>query len=182
MTAHTESLAPLTQEQENLFWSKVDKNGPVVREGLTPCWVWTGYVNHGYGSMMIKGKNYRTHRLSLFIIKGIDVHEGEACHKCDNRACVNPDHIEIADRKYNMDECVSRGRAKYKYSCGVFHHNAKLTDEIVASIRKESDGGVSRGKLAKKWEVSLGTIKDIVHYRTWKNDSTEGVRSSIPKK
>lgn len=30
------------QTYEQRFWAKVDKNGPVVRPELGPCWIWTG--------------------------------------------------------------------------------------------------------------------------------------------
>ena len=110
------------------------------------------------------------------------MHDGEACHACDNRPCVNPDHIVIADRTYNMRDALSRGRARHMVMRGVEHPRARLTDEIVASIREDVKNGIKMRLLAEKWKVSKCTIKDIVHYRTWKNPSSVSVEVCIPKK
>ena len=55
MTRHARSMQP-----EELFWSKVDKDGPIpeFRPDLGPCWLWTGYVHKdsGYGQVTQRRK------------------------------------------------------------------------------------------------------------------------------
>lgn len=176
-------LSQLSEDTLVRFWAKVNKNGPVVRAGLTPCWIWTAATTTAtrYGNFTINGYTYSSHRVSLFIERGIDPSDGEACHVCDNRPCINPDHITVADRVFNMKEAVDRGRAKHLVKRGIYHHRAKLTDEIVSEIRSQS-GIISQRKLASRYGVSVASIKDIVHWRTWRNPSSKFVETCTAKK
>ena len=181
MTAQEQSLAPLTQGQLDRFWNKVDKNGPIVREELTPCWIWTAAKTQGYGHLTLNRKDYKAHRIAMFIMNGTDPFTGTSAHICDNPSCVNPDHIVIADQIFNMNECLVRGRMKHAFICGKFNHNAKLTDETVESIRESRRDGATQKSLAITFGVHVSTIKDLLHYRTWRVPSTKEVRSSTPK-
>lgn len=74
---------------ENIFWSKVKKS-----KSTKKCWPWVGSFSiHGYGRVRIDEVTFPAHRLSYTInigsIDGMYVN-----HKCSNRACVNPNHLE----------------------------------------------------------------------------------------
>lgn len=77
------------------------------------CWYWTGSPNgSGYGSLEINYKSERAHRLSFKLFKG-HIPEGlHVCHTCDNRICVNPDHLWLGTRQDNMDDMRRKGRFK----------------------------------------------------------------------
>ncbi len=51
------------------------------------------------------------HRCSFIEFKG-KIPEGLlVCHSCDNRACINPDHLWVGSQKENAIDSVKKGRA-----------------------------------------------------------------------
>jgi group I intron endonuclease len=65
---------------------------------------------------------------------------------------------------------------------GNMNPNAKLTSEIVNTIRNEYKNGIETKCLAKKYEVNKPCIWKIVNNRTWKhliNNNTENGRTEI---
>ncbi len=88
----------------DLFMRKVRLTpGPLP----TPCWVWRGALKDGYGRFTYEGKTYRAHRVAYEAFVGeIGAHEeGRGWvldHKCRNRACCNPAHLEMVTQRINI--------------------------------------------------------------------------------
>ncbi|GAA0671541.1 hypothetical protein GCM10009535_59080 [Streptomyces thermocarboxydovorans] len=76
------------------------------------CWIWTGFLTDaGYGKFRVGDKMERAHRWILAHALGRELTADEvACHTCDNRACVRPDHLYAGDTFTNMRDMVSRER------------------------------------------------------------------------
>ncbi len=59
------------------------------------CWEWTGPLDiAGYGSISYKSRNWRLHRFTWTMLvgeikPGLHIH-----HKCENKRCCNPAHLE----------------------------------------------------------------------------------------
>ena len=136
------------QTLEARFWDKVEKT-----DG---CWLWKGFKNYGgYGVIhAYKGKNFLAHRVSYELHKGKIPKEKYIDHLCRNRACVNPNHIELVTFKENIlrGESFSAINAK-KTHCPQGHEYSKEN-----TIIHHAHGGKGRYcqkcQRAKYWEYS----------------------------
>ncbi len=80
------------------------------------CLEWLNRVDHhGYGKTRRRGVDWGAHRLlwvSLFGPAYLPAHI-LVCHKCDNRKCLNPDHLFLGSHKENMRDMVLKGRHRW---------------------------------------------------------------------
>lgn len=92
------------------------KEAPFIRFGrsyqidpVTGCWDWTGKVGStGYGEIKCFGKWEGAHRLSYSLYNGPVDPDFEIKHSCDNKICVNPDHLSQGTHLSNMQEAAER--------------------------------------------------------------------------
>jgi hypothetical protein len=99
---------------EKSFWKMVSKDGPVMREDLGRCWIWTGWIsNRGYGYF----RNGLAHRRAYELFKG-EIPKGMTLdHLCRIRCCVNPDHLDPVTNAENH----ARGRT---------HHSGQFKKQV----------------------------------------------------
>lgn len=79
--------------------------------GMTDCWHWRGAQNKfGYGRMTYEGRLQVAHRLAYRTFVG-EIPDGlYVLHKCDNPACINPEHLWLGTYSDNMRDCWAKGR------------------------------------------------------------------------
>jgi hypothetical protein len=141
------------------FFAKVNKTDS--------CWLWTGYKDKaGYARFKNNYKVVKAHRFSWFLA-GNTIPEGHLIrHKCRNRHCVNPEHLETGTQAENMADRVRDGTATYPQ--GESHGRSKLTEEQVRAIRGNPDNKTGV-ELSKEYGVAVQAISRIISRRTWKH-------------
>jgi len=115
------------------------------RHAVAPsgCWEWTGTINrHGYGviCLMLDGKpnTMPAHRLQWMRVRGRIPEGQDCCHTCDNRRCINPDHLFLGTPKDNIHDMIRKGRANFgglKFSGESAQESAQRTARLARSPR-----------------------------------------------
>ena len=127
-----------------------------VEDPVTGCWNWVASMcSGGYGSSCYGHKQRdRAHRVSWRyhnnwkkIPKGYDIH-----HRCTNRRCVNPDHLELLSKTNHMR----------------LSPNVKINLEVAIEIRKLYREGKLMRELAAMYSVHSAHISRIISHKVWK--------------
>lgn len=115
----------------------------------TPCWVWQWWTDEdGYGRAY-SGTAHKREYVRRFgrVPYGLQLH-----HKCEVRACINPEHLTPVTPAMNAQASS----------------NAKLDWGKVRDIRHKFESGqYSQKALSREHGVSRATIKRVVTYETW---------------
>lgn len=150
-----------TMEQAKAwFFSHLDKQP-------TGCWHWTGSMEKrwGYGRLRIGTRSHKAHRFSYLLHFGQIPNGLLVCHHCDNRRCVNPEHLFLGTHKDNLDDMARKGRKAVKR--GEASHYAKLNSRQVSEIRALRSQGNTLAQIAKDFGVCFQTVSHIVNRKTW---------------
>jgi hypothetical protein len=152
---------------EERFWEKVNKRGPVPqhRPELGPCWPWTGCLSprgNGYGYIGDGNRSRRASQVSWELHFGPIPEGQQACHHCDNKPCVRPEHLFLGTWRQNMADMRSKERHARGEAMGAARLTAAQVLEIRAAVGPQS-------VLASRYGVSQATISDIKCRRTWKH-------------
>jgi hypothetical protein len=134
------------------FWSHVRKS-----DG---CWEWAGSRHYkGYGRFYNRdGLSNFAHRWIYQKLNGRLPKTEQVCHRCDNRLCVNPDHLFVGTIRDNMADCAAKGRVRTGAG------EQRLNADIVRFIRRSAQ---SNGALAQRFGVSRYTVRDVKRRRTY---------------
>jgi hypothetical protein len=124
----------------------------------------SGYIKLMFGYVFVYAHRHIWEECFGSIPSGLCV-----LHRCDNRKCINPEHLFLGTLADNIHDMNSKGRQRHPY--GEFHERAKLTFEGVREIRRRYEFRSRKNNtyaLACEFGVSSQTVWDIVNGRTWK--------------
>jgi hypothetical protein len=95
------------------------------------CWEWLGTKTAaGYGKFNFKRgmSPQMAHRLSYVLFKGPFPKKLNIDHKCRNKSCVNPDHLEpVTKAENNLRSFKSRRKGKFSDKCPNGHDYTEAT-------------------------------------------------------
>ncbi len=132
-------------------------------DSATGCVIFTGYIAEtGYGLICIATKTQSTHRLSWECANGPIPAGCYVLHRCDVRACINPDHLFLGSQDDNMKDMSAKGRS----SRGEKNHKAKLNEDQVRSILADRR---SHRAIGRDMRVTKTTVGDIKRGRIWRH-------------
>jgi hypothetical protein len=157
----------LSAEFISWFKSKLQPNGDCL-EWQGPC------VGRGYGAVSHRelDRQLIASRVAYIIAHGTIDQKLHVLHTCDNQPCCNPDHLYAGTHAENMKDASDRMR--FKLRIGPANHNAKLTNEQVASARALHASGISGNVLSKKFGIAQTTMARILRGKAYRiaSDST----------
>ena len=139
----------------------------VCPEPAGGCWLWRGVVrSDGYGLVTFGGTQQRAHRVAWTLFRG-EIGSGlVVCHKCDVRACVNPEHLFLGTIKDNVRDMTKKGRSPR----GESHGSSRLTEEQVSRIKTMLlEGRMYMSEIAREFGVAHATISCIARGTTWRH-------------
>lgn len=146
-----------------------ERRKPVSREWLianilidqtVQCWNWQGRRNKwGYGCTRVKYKTKLAHRLAWELWRGPIPQDIKVLHRCDNPACINPDHLFLGTCKDNVLDAVRKGR----------HSSCKITLQQAISIRTIYKRGlISQSSIAERFGITQSEVSRILNRDTWR--------------
>lgn len=153
------------------FWSRVTKGSD------SECWNWNACQRNGYGAIKHEGRVLQAHRIAYQIQFGEPDASLVIGHKCDNKLCCNPSHLEaITPGQNNRD---ARGRCTFHMNRGEHAYNAKLKESDVKRIvaaRLETGFGARR--LSGILDISESLIRSVIDGKSWAHITGGKVRLS----
>lgn len=115
------------------------------------CWVWQGALCQGYGHLNTREHKGPAH-IYFYVQRFGPVPDGhELHHRCENRACVNPEHLEpltdAAHRRLRRDNKLNPGRA----------------EEIKLMARQ----GMTQRSIAAQFGIAQATAWAVINGQIW---------------
>jgi predicted XRE-type DNA-binding protein len=129
------------------------------------CWITDLSSPNGYPR--ITDNNRKTRKVSRIMF---ELHYGNipkgmlVCHKCDNKACINPEHLFLGSHKDNMADMVKKNRQAKGSNQG----SSKLSEEQVLEIKcLLAEGKLTQKQIAKLFGVCQAHVSAINLGKKW---------------
>ena len=123
----------------------------MVNLSANGCHEWKSTLHRdGYGKFHYEGRQLQSHRVAYILYVG-EIPDGMfVCHHCDNRKCVNPEHLYLGTPKQNMQDKISR----FKGLWGRMKYTQSQIDECI----RLCDSGITQSKIGKMLNMDQTTV------------------------
>lgn len=142
----------------------------------TGCWNWiASRMRTGYGQFNTRdGKVVTAHRFAYQAFKGAIPDGLFVCHHCDNRRCVNPEHLWLGTCAENLRDMREKGRDNHRPLIGPENPSSKITAENAVEIFMSKE---KQSALAEKFGITQAAISAIKTRKNWRH-ATQNLRQS----
>lgn len=140
----------------------------------TGCWNWAASLQrNGYTQTRAWGKMMPAHRAAFLVFNGPISAGLEVCHSCDNKKCINPNHLTLGTHQSNMRDAKERGLmlagvrhpnfGKPAKAKGINHPTSKPVEVngVIYGSLKEAERMLRLGHGTVKYLVSTGRARAI---------------------
>ncbi len=124
-----------------------------VKEVESGCHEWQAALHRdGYGKFYFRGRDTQSHRSGYQILVG-QIPEGKfVLHRCDNRKCVNPEHLFLGSGLENIQDMDKKGRRGTR---------SQIFESDAVKIKALLNAGVSQQKVADAFGIHQTSISRI---------------------
>lgn len=129
-----------------------------IPEPMSGCWLWLGAVSRTGYARFTDG----AHRIAWEAYRGAIPNGLHVLHRCDNRLCVNPEHLFLGTNADNVADKVAKGRQGR--TVGTDHPAAKLSEDSVRLIYSDNR---PFSAIAAAFGVTKGTVIGIKNGSSW---------------
>lgn len=144
---------------QEAFWTYVTPGSK------NDCWIWQGTKDKsGYGQVNFQYKLWKAHRVSYMIYHG-DPGELYVLHRCDNPACVNPNHLAAGTNEDNIRDMIRKGRNQNNR----IQPKPKFSADDIRSMRIAYENGEKQIEIAAFHGVHPSYVSRIVRKIWYKN-------------
>ena len=130
---------------------------------------WLGALDSkGYAYINWHSRTRLVSRIAWRLFVG-DIPDGMGVlHRCDNRKCINIEHLFLGTPSDNMQDMWDKGRGRKTHMAGMKHPLAKLTDDDVRAI-SSNQGKLTARQFAEKYHIARGQIYAIIRRLSWRH-------------
>lgn len=144
----------------------------------TGCWDWVRYLNDsGYGEVYWDGDNWTATRLVHTAIHGELSKELDICHSCDNRLCVNPDHLRADSHLNNQLEASAKKRLFGQWKTHCLRGHPLSGDNLRTDTKFRGCKICDRERQRMSWHTNPEKRERQKRYRAMKRAERRGTQA-----
>ena len=146
----------ITPDMERRLWNKINKT-----DNPKECWEWQGSLSDkGYGKLYMvlpgRGECLRLATRVVWTLQYGTIGPNLCvCHECDNRKCVNINHLWLGTKSHNAKDMWRKGRNDSTKSGWPPHARGKWTEsrKRAASERWTPELRRRQADIVRKWST-----------------------------
>lgn len=131
---------------------------------VNDCLEYTGAIaTTGYGQVTFAGKKLPASRVMYMATHKVLLRKDQiVCHSCDNRKCINPDHLWLGSQRENVRDMYSKRRDRMFL---------KVDRSMGDDIRRAVAAGESQADMCRKYHLSPATVSMVMSGQRGTRDS-----------